>query len=76
MKLVDRGIDGLEVFHPSAALRQSLKLIDLCRKHNLHASGGSDFRKSRYHIPIGVNVHPKLFKRDCFKWLNKYKQED
>lgn len=72
-KLVDRGIDGLEVFHPSAALRQSLKLIDLCSEYNLHASGGSDFRKNRYNIPIGVNVHPKLFKRSCFKWLNKYK---
>lgn len=75
-KLVDRGIDGLEVFHPSAALRQSLKLISLCNKYNLHASGGSDFRKSRYLIPIGVNVHPQLYKRDCFKWLNKYKQID
>lgn len=74
--LADRGIDGLEVFHPSAALRQSLKLMDLCKKHNLHASGGSDFRKSRYHIPIGVNVHPKLYERNCFKWLNKYKQKD
>lgn len=71
-KLVDIGIDGIEVFHPSAALRQSLKLINICLKNNLIASGGSDFRKERYHIPIGINVHPKLFQSPCFDWLNKY----
>lgn len=70
--LVEKGIDGLEVFHPSAALRQSLKLINICRTNNLLASGGSDFRKDRYHIPIGLNVHPKLFEDKPFEWLKKY----
>ncbi len=71
--LIDEGIDGLEVFHPSAALRQSLKLINICRSNNLLASGGSDFRKDRYHIPIGLNVHPKLFDDKPFEWLKKYR---
>ena len=73
-KLVDEGIDGLEVFHPSAALRQSLKLLNICKKENLLASGGSDYRKARYHIPIGVNIHSKLYEDDSFLWLNKYKK--
>lgn len=71
-KLILEGIDGLEVFHPSAALRQSLKLVDICKKNNLLASGGSDYRKSRYQIPIGINVHPKIFQSAPFEWLNKY----
>lgn len=74
-KLVDKRIDGIEVFHPSAALRQSLKLIDICKENNLLASGGSDFRKSRYHIPLGVNISQKLFEADCFEWLYKYTQK-
>ena len=75
-KLVIEGIDGIEVFHPSAAMRQSLKLIEICKENNLRASGGSDFRKSRYQIPIGINVHRKLFEAKCFDWLNKYLQKD
>lgn len=71
-KMLDFGIDGVEVFHPSAAIRQSLKLIDICKENNLLASGGSDFRKSRYQIPIGINVHPQLFNAKCFDWLKKY----
>lgn len=73
-KLVIEGIDGIEVFHPSAAMRQSLKLIEICKENNLRASGGSDFRKKRYHIPIGISVHQRLFKAKCFDWLNKYIQ--
>lgn len=72
-KLIPLGLDGIEVFHPSAALRQSLKLIDICEENNLLASGGSDFRKSRYQIPIGVNVKKEVFKLKSFKWLNKYR---
>ena len=73
-RLIIEGIDGIEVFHPSAAMRQSLKLINICKENNLRASGGSDFRKSRYLIPIGISVHSKLFKAKCFDWLNKYRQ--
>lgn len=74
-KLVEEGVEGIEVFHPSCALRQSLKLINICKDNKLLASGGSDYRKARYHIPIGINVHPKLFDSKCFEWLNKYTQK-
>lgn len=72
-KLIIEGIDGIEVFHPSAAMRQSLKLIDICLKNDLRASGGSNFKHSRYHIPLGINVHEKLFDYKCFDWLEKYR---
>lgn len=71
-KLIPLGIEGIEVFHPSAAVRQSLKLIEICEKEGLHASGGSDFRKARYHIPIGINTHHNILEMEPFKWLKKY----
>lgn len=75
-QLIDRvipyGIDGIEVFHPTAAIYQSLKLLDICSKYNLYASAGSDFRKSRYNFPIGINLHHNMFDLDSFKWLSKY----
>lgn len=71
-KLIPLGIDGIEVFHPSAAIRQSLKLVDICDKNNLLASLGSDYRKARYNIPIGINMHYNALKSESFKWLNKY----
>lgn len=71
-KLIPYGLDGLEAFHPSAAVRQSLKLLDICEKYNLYASAGSEFRKARYHYPLGVNLHHNIFDLDSFKWLKKY----
>lgn len=74
-KLIPLGLEGIEVFHPSAAIRQSLKLIDICESNNLHASGGSDFRKARYHIPIGINTHHNMLDMNCFKWMKKYHED-
>lgn len=74
-KLTPLGLDGVEVFHSSAAVRQSLKLINICEANNLSASAGSDFRKSRYHIPLGIQTHHNISSKDCFKWLNKYIEE-
>lgn len=71
-KLIPLGLDGIEVFHPSAALRQSLKLIDICERNQLLASGGSDFRKSRYQIPIGIHTKKDLCSLSSFSWLRKY----
>ena len=71
-KLIPLGLEGIEVFHPSAAIRQSLKLLDICEANNLNASAGSDFRKARYMIPMGINTHHKMFEKESFKWLHKY----
>lgn len=75
-KLIPLGLDGIEVFHSTAAIRQSLKLLNICEDNSLYASAGSDFRKERYHIPIGLNLHHKIFEKDSFKWLIKYTNEN
>ena len=36
-------IDGVEVYHPSSNKEQSDRLLAFCTKHNLLATGGSDF---------------------------------
>lgn len=53
---IEWGIDGIEVFHPSADLFQRRFLLEFVEKHNLIATAGSDFHSytrnrdfSRYH---------------------------
>lgn len=75
-KLLPYGLEGIEVFHPSAAVRQSLKLIRICEENDLHASGGSDFRKSRYNIPLGIITHHNTLEMEPFKWLKKYSKDE
>lgn len=53
---IEWGIDGIEVFHPSADLFQRRFLLEFVEKHDLIATAGSDFHSyarnrdfSRYH---------------------------
>ena len=41
--LIDLGIDGIEIYHPSVSLENREKLFQLASKHNLLTTGGSDF---------------------------------
>lgn len=41
--LVDAGLMGLEVYHPSHSPKQVLQLKALCQEYNLLATGGSDY---------------------------------
>lgn len=42
-KYIEMGIDGIEVWHPSASEEQIEALGKLCKKHKLLMTGGSDF---------------------------------
>lgn len=42
-ELVTYGLRGLEVYYPHHMPRDILTLLRLCRRHNLFATGGSDF---------------------------------
>jgi 3',5'-nucleoside bisphosphate phosphatase len=42
-ELVEAGLMGLEVFHPSHTLWQAERLKDMCAQYGLLMSGGSDF---------------------------------
>jgi predicted metal-dependent phosphoesterase TrpH len=41
--LVNAGLMGLEVYHPTHSPKQILRLKALCREYNLLATGGSDY---------------------------------
>ncbi len=42
-KYIEMGIDGIEVWHPSASEEQIEALSKICKKHKLLMTGGSDF---------------------------------
>lgn len=63
------GIDGIECFHPSAAMKQSVSLSDYCCENNLWGSGGSDFHRDEREIPLGVYAHQKVLAKPCFDWI-------
>lgn len=41
--MIEKGIDGIECFHPSHTKQQIVQSIEFCKKNNLLISGGSDF---------------------------------
>lgn len=70
--LIKQGIDGIECFHPSATMLQSVKLVKYANEHNIYGSGGSDFHRDARGIPHGVHCHRDLLKTPAFDWLKEY----
>ena len=52
--------DGIECFHPTANDDKSNELINFCKKHCLHVSGGSDFHNLKRNNHIGLTDSEKL----------------
>lgn len=69
--LKERNIDGIECFHPSAAMKDSVALAKYCSEHNLLGSGGSDFHRDSRYIPHGVNAHKDILAMKCFDWIKE-----
>lgn len=67
--VVSKNLDGVEVFHASASVVNSLKLIEFCKVTNKLASIGSGFIGDEEMIPLGVVVDEEILKLDCFKWI-------
>lgn len=42
-KLIEKGLDGIEVWHPTCSEEQIATLTEIANKHNLIKTGGSDF---------------------------------
>ncbi len=51
-RLTALGLDGLEVWHPSAAKEDSDRLYAFCKKNKLLMTGGSDFRGMYNRTPL------------------------
>lgn len=54
LELIQKGLQGLEVYHPQHSLKMEQYYLDLCRKFNLVATGGSDFHG------VGASHHGRL----------------
>ena len=65
-------LDGIECFHPSIPMRESIKLFKYCEENHLYVSGGSDFHKPERHIPFGVHLDRSLLLSSSFHWIPEY----
>lgn len=72
-KYVEYGIDGIEVFHPSADEEQQANLKKIAAKHKLLMTGGSDFHGlyNTYKVSLGDYSTPD----DCLHALLTYKSK-
>lgn len=61
-ELVEAGLMGLEVFHPSHTLWQAERLKEMCAQYNLLMSGGSDFH--------GIPADAKIDEHREYRSLN------
>lgn len=56
-QLVHAGLDGIECYYPSYTPRQTKEFIQICQRHGLIMSGGSDFHgESLPHIALGTGT--------------------
>lgn len=69
--IIDLDIDGIECFHPSCAMINSIYLAKYCVENNLLGSGGSDFHRDSRYIPVGIRVQKDLFNFKCFDWIRE-----
>ena len=70
---IEYGIDGIEVFHPSASEEEQATLKKYASKKKILATGGSDFHGlyNEYTVSIGDYVAPD----DCLHALLTYKSK-
>ena len=52
---VEKGLDGIEVFHPSCNNEQAKYLLDFANKNNLIVTGGSDYHGTEKHNVLGLS---------------------
>ncbi len=59
-ELVDAGLDGIEVWHPSCSEEDINELLGIAKKRNLITTGGSDFHGmyTRNPVPLGTCTTP------------------
>ena len=53
-EFIDLDIDGIECFYPEHKKKYTKKLVELCKKHNLVITGGSDFHNIKKFMKHGM----------------------
>ena len=64
-KLVDHGLDGIEVYHHSANWFEKMRLRRFAKKNNLLITLGSDFHGIYYPNYYGLHINKDL------AWIKK-----
>lgn len=67
--VLDQNLDGVEVFHASISVLNSLTLIDFCEVSDKLASIGSGFVGHEVLIPLGVHFDEEILTKPCFAWI-------
>lgn len=57
--LIDAGLMGIETYYPEHSAGDIERYLDLCRRHELVATGGSDFHGDRKSNELGSPVVPR-----------------
>ena len=72
-EIIEMGIDGIEVFHPSADESQQAQLKKIATANKLLMTGGSDFHGmyNQYNVSLGDYSTPD----DCLHALLGYKSK-
>ncbi|MEB3101253.1 PHP domain-containing protein [Ferviditalea candida] len=70
-QLIEQGIDGIEAFHSDHAPEDELRYSELCRRHRLLITAGSDFHGEKdgavFHGSIGARTVDMQVLRDLSK---------
>lgn len=64
-----KGIDGIECFHPSCSMYNSINITKMLDDKQLLGSGGSDYHRNNKFVKAGVYASKDLLKANCFKWI-------
>jgi predicted metal-dependent phosphoesterase TrpH len=65
-------LDGIEVFHPSAAVDECCKLESFCKHHSLYISGGSDFHSFKRNTRVGLSSGNKTLNDELIlPWIKE-----
>lgn len=67
VNLKERGIQGLEAYHPGARKTDALRLEEIARKYGFFVTGGSDFHGEKIHI--GRKIGHACAGEKLPKWL-------
>lgn len=68
-KCINEGIDGIECFHPSSSMYNSVAMVNFVNENNLLGSGGSDYHRASKKVKPGVYANEDLLNTKCFQWI-------
>lgn len=66
---LDKKLDGVEVFHASTSILNSMKLIEFCESANILGSLGSGYVGDDLLLPLGVHLDTEILSKECFNWI-------